>query len=45
MHLFHAIYFVFLQVWCIPGTVLFNLLGGAVFGVTKGTVICLLVNF
>lgn len=44
IHAFHAINFVFLQVWCIPGTVLFNLFGGAVFGVLKGTLVCLSVR-
>lgn len=44
IHLFHAFNFVFLQVWCIPGTVLFNLFGGAVFGTLKGTFICLCVR-
>ncbi len=44
IHLFHAVNFVFLQVWCIPGTVLFNLFGGAVFGVLFGTIICLCVS-
>jgi hypothetical protein len=43
IHLFHAICFLFLQTWCIPGTVLFNLFGGAVFGVTFGTITCLIV--
>ena len=45
IHLFHTFNFLFFQIWCIPGTVLFNLLGGAVFGVIKGTIICLIVGF
>jgi hypothetical protein len=45
IHIFHALCFVFLQTWCVPGTVFFNLFGGAVFGVYKGTIICLIVKF
>lgn len=45
IHLFHAICFLFLQTWCIPGTVLFNLFGGAVFGAYYGTITCLIVFF
>lgn len=44
VYFIHMICFVFLQAWCIPGTVLFNLFGGAVFGVTKGFMLCLIVS-
>jgi hypothetical protein len=44
IHLFHAVSFLFLQTWCIPGTSLFNLFGGAVFGIYYGTAICLIVK-
>jgi len=36
--------FVFLQTWCIPGTFLFNLLGGALFGMEAGFILCVLCN-
>ena len=35
--------FLSLQTWCIPGTVFFNLLGGAIFGMKIGFPICLFV--
>ena len=42
--LFHCSCFYFLQVWCIPGTFIFNLLGGALFGIKTGFVLCVLMN-
>ncbi len=33
-----------MQVWCIPGTFIFNLLGGALFGIKLGFVMCILMN-
>ncbi|KAL4455486.1 hypothetical protein ABPG74_012638 [Tetrahymena malaccensis] len=36
--------FLFLQTWCIPGTFVFNLLGGALFGIKVGFPICLACN-
>lgn len=44
IHIIHMICFIFLQTWCIPGTILFNLFGGAVFGVYKGFIFCLIVS-
>ena len=45
IHIIHMICFIFLQTWCIPGTLLFNLFGGAVFGLKLGFILCLLVSF
>jgi len=42
--LFQFSSFVFLQTWCIPGTFLFNLLGGALFGMEVGFPLCILCN-
>eukprot|EP01017_Pseudomicrothorax_dubius_P048490 TRINITY_DN8831_c0_g1_i1.p1 TRINITY_DN8831_c0_g1~~TRINITY_DN8831_c0_g1_i1.p1 ORF type:complete len:245 (+),score=18.85 TRINITY_DN8831_c0_g1_i1:64-798(+) len=42
--LFHVSSFLFLQTWCIPGTFVFNLLGGAMFGSFLGFLICLCCN-
>jgi len=42
--LFQTSSFLFLQTWCIPGTFLFNLLGGALFGMYVGFPICLACN-
>ena len=42
--LFHMTGFFFLQTWCIPGTFFFNLLGGSLFGVKLGWVLCVLMN-
>ncbi len=42
--LFHCSCFYFLQVWCIPGTFIFNLLGGALFGIKTGFILCVLMN-
>ncbi|EGR28718.1 snare associated golgi, putative [Ichthyophthirius multifiliis] len=39
--LFVASNFLFLQTWCIPGTFVFNLLGGALFGIQVGFPVCL----
>ena len=33
-----------LQTWCIPGTFIFNLLGGALFGTYTGFALCVVVN-
>ena len=30
--------------WCIPGTFIFNLLGGALFGIKLGFFMCVLMN-
>jgi len=42
--LFEFSSFLFLQTWCIPGTFVFNLLGGALFGLTVGFPLCVLCN-
>jgi uncharacterized membrane protein YdjX (TVP38/TMEM64 family) len=42
--LFQFSNFVFLQTWCIPGTFMFNLLGGALFGMEVGFPLCILCN-
>jgi len=42
--LFQFSSFLFLQTWCIPGTFMFNLLGGALFGLTVGFPLCVLCN-
>ena len=42
---FHCAGFLFLQTWCIPGTVFYNLFGGAIFGMALGWSICLFVLF
>ena len=44
IHIIHMLCFVFLQTWCIPGTLLFNLFGGAIFGLKLGFILCLTVN-
>lgn len=40
----HACCYLYLQTFAIPGTVFFNLLGGALFGVTLGFPLCLAYN-
>jgi hypothetical protein len=45
IHLFQGINFLYLQIWCIPGAILFNILAGAVFGIWNATIICLVVSF
>lgn len=40
----HAACYLFLQTFAIPGTVFFNLLGGALYGVTLGYPLCLVYN-
>lgn len=40
----HGLSYVFLQSFAIPGTVFFNLLGGALFGMTLGFPLCLVYN-
>jgi uncharacterized membrane protein YdjX (TVP38/TMEM64 family) len=40
----HALVYLFLQTWAIPGTVFINLLGGALFGLMLGFPLCLLYN-
>jgi uncharacterized membrane protein YdjX (TVP38/TMEM64 family) len=40
----HACCYLYLQTFAIPGTVFFNLLGGALFGITLGFPLCLLYN-
>ncbi len=42
--LFQMSNFLFLQTWCIPGTFIFNLLGGALFGTKVGFPVCLFYN-
>lgn len=44
IYVIHMICFVFLQTWCIPGTIIFNLFGGAVFGIKLGFILCLIVR-
>ena len=44
IHIMHMICFIFLQTWCIPGTIIFNLFAGAVFGLYKGFLCCLVFN-
>ena len=44
LSMFHMTSFYFLQTWCIPGTFVFNLLGGSLFGVTRGFIYCVLMN-
>ncbi|KRX02047.1 hypothetical protein PPERSA_07692 [Pseudocohnilembus persalinus] len=41
---FQASNFLFLQTFCVPGTFIFNLLGGAFFGVKVGFIVCVLCN-
>jgi uncharacterized membrane protein YdjX (TVP38/TMEM64 family) len=40
----HALCFLFLQTFAIPGTIVFNLLGGALFGMRIGYPLCLVYN-
>lgn len=40
----HALCFLWLQAWAIPGTIAFNLLGGALFGMYIGYPLCLIYN-
>lgn len=40
----HAVCYLFLQTFAIPGTIFFNLLGGALFGLSRGFVLCLVYN-
>ncbi|EQC38684.1 hypothetical protein SDRG_04380 [Saprolegnia diclina VS20] len=40
----HALTYLFLQTWAIPGTVFVNLLGGALFGLLLGFPLCLFYN-
>lgn len=42
--IFHITCFLFLQTWCIPGTIIFNLMGGVIHGAYKGTIICAIVS-
>lgn len=44
VYLYQGLIFFYLQVWCIPGAVLFNLFAGAVFGTMSGTIYCIIVK-
>jgi len=44
VQLWHGMIFLYLHIWNIPGAVLFNLFGGAIFGTMTGTIICLIVS-
>lgn len=43
LYIMHCMCFLFLQTWCIPGTVFLNLFAGATFGIGKGAFLCLIV--